>query len=143
MDKIDKATRSRVMASVPSKDTKLELRVRSATHKLGFRYRLHGKNLPGKPDMVFASRRIALFVHGCFWHGHDCPHGRRSPATNVAYWRDKIRRNVERDARVQKELVALGWKPIVIWECQVKHDGLDQTLARELTNTHSPYTLER
>jgi len=132
MDKIDKAARSRVMASVHSKNTKLELRVRSMAHKLGYRYRLHRKNLPGKPDMVFPSRRIVLFIHGCFWHGHDCPHGRRSPTTNVEYWSEKIRRNVERDARVQRELIALDWKPVVMWECQIKDEELPQRIIEAL-----------
>lgn len=133
MEKIDKATRSRVMASVKSKNTKPELCVRSAAHKLGLRFRLHRKDLPGNPDVVFPSRHIALFVHGCFWHGHDCFHGQRQPATNVEYWRNKIRRNTERDARVQMELINLGWKPIVIWECQTEpvilHDLLTDILA--------------
>lgn len=122
MDKIDKATRSRVMRSVHSKNTRPELYVRSTAHKLGYRFRLHRANLPGKPDMVFPSRRIALFIHGCFWHGHDCPHGRRMPVTNIDYWREKIKRNIERDARVQKELSELGWEMAIIWECQVKDD---------------------
>ena len=134
MEKIDKATRSRVMASVKSKNTKPELCVRSAAHKLGLRFRLHRKDLPGKPDMVFPSRHIALFVHGCFWHGHDCPHGRRQPATNVEYWQSKIKRNTERDTRVQAELVGLGWKPIIIWECQTKADILTDILMGILDN---------
>ena len=134
MDKIDKATRSRVMASVKSKNTKPEMRVRSTAHKLGFRFRLHSKALPGKPDLVFPSRRIALFVHGCFWHGHDCRHGRRQPTTNVDYWREKIRRNVERDARTQAELAGLGWKPAVIWECQINPATLPQLINDTLTS---------
>ncbi len=128
MDKIDKATRSRVMASVRSENTKPEILVRSTAHRLGYRFRLHRKDLPGKPDMVFSSRRIALFIHGCFWHGHDCPHGQRLPVTNVDYWRDKIKRNTERDSRVQKELADIGWKPVVIWECQLKDSELIQRL---------------
>lgn len=132
MEKIDKATRSRVMASVKSKNTKPELCVRSAAHKLGLRFRLHRKDLPGSPDVVFPSRRIALFVHGCFWHGHDCPHGQRQPVTNVEYWRNKIKRNMERDARVQGELINLGWKPIVVWECEAKLDDLPEILTRML-----------
>ena len=128
MDKIDKATRSRVMASVHSKNTKPEMRVRSTAHRLGYRFRLHWKDLPGKPDLVFPSRRVALFVHGCFWHGHDCKHGSRKPTTNQDYWNEKIKRNMERDTRVQDELTAIGWKPIVIWECQ-----LDDELSQRLT----------
>ena len=134
MDKIDKATRSRVMASVKSKNTTPEMRVRSTAHKMGFRFRLHRKELPGKPDIVFPSRRIALFVHGCFWHGHDCPHGQHQPATNVDYWRVKITGNIERDARVQSELISLGWKPIIIWECQTKPADLPRLLTDILGN---------
>jgi DNA mismatch endonuclease (patch repair protein) len=134
MDKIDSETRSRVMASVHSENTKPEMVVRSAAHKLGLRFRLHRKELPGKPDLVFPSRKVALFVHGCFWHGHDCPHGRRMPATNIDYWREKIRRNKERDAKAQAELNSLGWKSVVIWECQIKADGLSEMLARKLAN---------
>ena len=132
MDRIDSATRSRIMASVRSKNTQPELRVRSAAHKLGLRFRLHHPGLPGKPDIVFPSRHIALFVHGCFWHGHNCPHGQRMPSTNPEYWRNKIRRNMERDAGVQAELRELGWKPVIIWECQVNADGLPELLSRLL-----------
>lgn len=128
MDKIDAATRSRVMASVHSKNTKPEMRVRSAAHRLGLRFRLHRKELPGKPDVVFPSRRLALFVHGCFWHGHDCPHGRRTPVANADYWRSKIRRNVERDTKVQAELADMGWRAVVIWECQIEGAGLSELL---------------
>ena len=134
MDNIDKATRSRIMASVSSKNTKPEIRVRSIAHKLGFRFRIHRKELPGNPDIVFPSRHIALFVHGCFWHGHDCPHAQRLPVTNTAYWSDKIRRNVERDAKVQIALIDLGWKPIVIWECQIKDKNFTQRLFREINS---------
>lgn len=129
MDRIDKATRSRIMASVRSKDTKAEMRVRSTAHKLGFHFRLHRSDLPGKPDLVFPSRHVALFVHGCFWHGHDCLHGRRLPVTNAEYWRDKIRRNIERDARVQEELTGLGWRSAVVWECEVEGSNLADIIA--------------
>ena len=135
MDKIDKDTRSRIMASVHSKNTRLEMRVRSTAHRLGYRFRLNRKDLPGKPDIVFPSRNIALFVHGCFWHGHDCPHGERKPVTNVEYWRDKIGRNVERDATVQQELVGLGWKPVVIWECQAKDDELPKKITEAINGS--------
>ena len=105
MDKIDADTRSRIMASVRSKNTKPEIIVRSAAHKLGFRFRIHRKDLPGNPDIVFPSRRVVIFVHGCFWHGHDCQHGKRLPITNAEYWHDKIKRNIERDTKVQRELI--------------------------------------
>ncbi len=121
------------MASVRSKNTKPELFVRSTAHRLGYRFRLHRKNLPGKPDIVFPSRRVALFVNGCFWHGHDCTHGQRSPLTNAEYWSDKIRRNIERDLRVHNELVDLGWNPVVIWECQLKDPEFSQRLTESIT----------
>lgn len=120
MDKVDAATRSRVMASVHSKNTKPEMIVRSMVHALGYRFRIHSRDLPGSPDLVFSKRRVALFVHGCFWHGHNCQHGSRKPTTNVDYWREKISRNIERDANAQAALKALGWLPMVIWECQTK-----------------------
>ena len=134
MDKIDSATRSRVMASVHSKDTKPEIAVRSVAHKLGLRFRLHRKDLPGKPDLIFPSRKVALFVHGCFWHGHDCPHGRRLPATNVDYWTEKVRRNRERDVKAQAELSKLGWRTIVIWECQIENGDLPQLIKTAFSN---------
>lgn len=129
MDKVDEKTRSRIMATVKSKDTKPELRVRSAAHKLGLRFRLHSSKLPGKPDLVFPSRRVALFVHGCFWHGHTCKRGDRMPATNTQYWRDKIARNKKRDAVNQSSLSDLGWRPIVVWECQTSENELPSLLS--------------
>jgi len=128
MDKIDKVTRSRNMAAVRSANTKPEMTVRSAAHRLGFRFRLHKKQLPGTPDLVFPSRRVALFVHGCFWHSHDCTRARKLPETNAGFWHKKIGRNVERDKKVQSELLALGWKPVVIWECQTKDSNLPERL---------------
>lgn len=132
VDKFDKATRSRVMARVRSKDTNPEMLVRSAAHKLGFRFRLHRKDLPGKPDMVFPSRHIALFVHGCFWHGHDCPRGQLMPVTNANFWRNKLSGNIKRDAKVKVELIKLGWQPIAIWQCQTKGSDLPKILTRLL-----------
>ena len=128
MDKVDSETRSRIMASVRSKNTKPEMRVRKTAHRIGYRYRLHRKDLPGKPDMVFPSRRIALFVHGCFWHGHPCKRGDRMPATNVDYWREKIARNQRRDTANRLLLRELGWTPVVVWECETLDDGLSSLL---------------
>ena len=128
MDKVDSETRSRIMASVRSKNTKPEMRVRKTAHRIGYRYRLHRKDLPGKPDMVFPSRRIALFVHGCFWHGHPCKRGDRIPATNVEYWREKIARNQRRDTANRLLLRELGWTPVVVWECETLDDGLSSLL---------------
>lgn len=106
------------MRAVRSRDTKPEMAVRRLLHRLGYRYRLHRKDLPGTPDIVFGSRRKVIFVHGCFWHGHSCPRGARLPATNVDYWRNKIDRNVKRHAKQTEQLRAAGWATLVIWECQ-------------------------
>ncbi len=112
--------RARVMAAVKGKDTKPEMIVRRLAHALGYRFRLHRKDLPGKPDLVFPGRRKVIFVHGCFWHGHDCARGSRQPKQNADYWRNKIGRNVERDAASLQALSALGWQVRVIWECELK-----------------------
>lgn len=120
MDVFDTEKRSTVMRAVKSRDTAPELKVRRAAHALGLRFRLGRSDLPGKPDLVFPSRRIALFVHGCFWHGHDCARGARMPHTNRTYWQAKIARNMERDAASLASLRKLDWKPAVIWECETK-----------------------
>lgn len=112
--------RSRQMALIRSKDTAPEMAVRRLAHRLGYRYRLHRADLPGKPDMVFPSRKAVVFMHGCFWHGHDCKRGAREPKTNAEYWRAKIARNVERDDATMAALEARGWRSLVIWECEVK-----------------------
>ena len=119
-DVFDTEKRSAVMRAVKSRDTAPELKVRRAAHALGLRFRLGRSDLPGKPDLVFPSRRIALFVHGCFWHGHDCARGARMPHTNRTYWQAKIARNMERDAASLASLRKLDWKPAVIWECETK-----------------------
>ncbi len=110
------------MRSVKGKDTVPEMTVRRMVHGMGYRYRLHRKDLPGKPDLVFSSRKKVVFVHGCFWHGHDCKRGARSPKTNSEYWRSKIERNVSRDARNRQELERSGWTVLVVWECELKGD---------------------
>ena len=121
------------MRRVGSKDTGPERAVRRLLTALGLRYRLHRKDLPGAPDIVLPGRRLALFVHGCFWHGHDCKRGARAPKTNEGYWRAKIARNVERDAASLAALAQLGWRAEVIWECDLKSpDALMAKLA-ELT----------
>lgn len=112
--------RSRVMQTVKSKDTKPEMIVRRLAHALGYRFRLHRKDLPGSPDLVFVGRKKAIFVHGCFWHGHDCKRGSRQPKTNAEYWRAKIGRNVSRDAANLRALDDQGWRVLVIWECEMK-----------------------
>lgn len=112
--------RSRIMAAVPSRDTKPEIQVRRMLHALGGRFRLHRRDLPGCPDIVLPSRRIAIFVHGCFWHGHNCRRGARIPRTNRDYWTAKIARNSQRDGRVMDALRDLNWNAIIFWECEIK-----------------------
>lgn len=108
-----------MMSGIRSKDTRPELQVRRALFARGWRYRLHGSKLPGKPDLVFASRRAVLFVHGCFWHGHDC-HLFRWPGTREAFWRQKIGGNIARDAKVRTALLEAGWRVGVVHECMLK-----------------------
>lgn len=118
MDTLTPIERSARMARVRSRDTRPELRVRRAAHALGFRYRLHSRELPGSPDLVFQGRRIALFVHGCFWHRHgSCPLT-RWPKSRLEFWRPKLEANRARDERVAVSLGELGWRPVVIWECE-------------------------
>lgn len=112
--------RSEVMRRVKGKDTTPEKTIRSLLHRLGYRFRLHRSDLPGKPDIVFPSRRSAIFVHGCFWHGHDCARGARMPKTNADYWLQKISRNRARDEKHLAELEKLGWRTLVVWECEMK-----------------------
>ena len=114
------AERSAVMARVKQRHTGPELKLRRLLWAAGYRYRLHVKRLPGSPDLVFAGRRAAVFMHGCFWHGHDCPRGARMPKANAAYWRAKIARNRERDAAADAALRAQGWTPLTVWECELK-----------------------
>ena len=121
------------MRAVKSADTAPEMIVRRTLHGLGARYRLHLKDLPGKPDIVMRPRRKAIFVHGCFWHGHDCKRGARVPKTNQDYWVAKVGRNKTRDRRNLKALRQEGWKVLVVWECQTKdQQALRKRLARFL-----------
>ena len=119
-DVFDAATRSAVMRRVKGRNTTPELVVRKALTRLGARYRLHRKDLPGSPDIVMPGRRLALFVHGCFWHGHDCARGARVPKQNRDYWVGKVGRNVARDARSRAALTEQGWRVETIWECELK-----------------------
>jgi DNA mismatch endonuclease (patch repair protein) len=119
-DVFDPAKRSAVMARVKSTGTKPELLIRRILTDLGARYRLHRKDLPGSPDVVMAGRRLAIFVHGCFWHGHDCARGSRTPKANRDYWLAKMARNKARDARNLADLTAAGWRVETVWECEMK-----------------------
>lgn len=119
-DIVSSETRSRMMAAVPRHDTKPERVVRRLLHSMGYRFRLHSKELPGTPDIVLPRHRVAIFVHGCFWHQHpSCPKARR-PAGNSGYWEKKLDDNIARDLRVLPALEAKGWHPITVWQCELK-----------------------
>lgn len=141
MDRLTPTERSAQMSRIRGTNTQPEMLVRRLAHRAGYRFRLHGQvsatalaagrrrapdvvfrggKLPGRPDLVFASRRKVVFVNGCFWHEHDCPVGRHAPATNSEFWADKRRRSVERDERNHAALRAIGWQVLDLWECQLK-----------------------
>ena len=125
--------RSAVMRRVKGRDTAPELKVRKALTRLGARYRLHRADLPGKPDIVLPGRKLAIFVHGCFWHGHDCARGGRVPKQNRDYWQAKVARNRTRDAVHRQALALKGWRVEMIWECDLKDEaGLTDRLAHLL-----------
>jgi len=123
------------MAAVKQKDTKPEMRVRKLLHSMGYRYRLHVRDLPGCPDLVFRKRRKVIFIHGCFWHQHDCAMGNRMPKSRIEFWREKLLGNKRRDAQNRRQLKAEGWSVLVVWECQTattKKDRLRSRIARFL-----------
>ena len=127
VDRVTSERRSEIMRSVGQKDTGAEMKVRRALHLLGYRYRLHRRELPGKPDIVFPSRRKTVFVHGCFWHGHNCRFG-RLPKSNLDYWVPKIAANRERDERNVAALRDAGWAVFVVWQCDLR--DLDGSIRR-------------
>lgn len=123
------AQRSAIMRAVKSRDTTPELKVRALLRTFAPGYRLHRKDIPGNPDIAYVGRKQAIFVHGCFWHGHDCARGSRMPKANADYWRAKIARNVARDAAHRERLTALGWRALIVWECELKDKAsLEQKL---------------
>lgn len=122
MDILTKEQRRMTMSRVRGKDTGLEIRVRKLIHKMGFRYRLQRKDLPGVPDISFPGLKKVIFIHGCFWHGHDCRQGMKRPKSNESYWLPKLDRNKLRDSLNLAKLNELGWKVLVVWECQAKKD---------------------
>jgi len=133
------------MQAVRSRDTGPEMLVRRLVHRLGYRYRLHRKDLPGKPDIVFWSRRKVIFVHGCFWHSHGCSKG-RLPKSRLGFWRPKLLENSRRDGRNEEALRALGWNVLVIWQCETSDlEALSQRLLRFLGDTRlqSPRSARR
>ena len=135
MDRLTSERRSALMSKVRGKNTTPEIVVRKLAHRLGFRFRLHRRDLPGSPDIVFPSRRAVIFVHGCFWHGHECSKG-RLPKSNQAFWSEKIERNKERDGQNARALRRLGWRVLAIWQCELKDAArVERRLVRFLSTT--------
>ena len=119
-DTVPKSVRSRIMSSVKQRHTKPEMIVRSLLHNLGYRFRLHRKDLPGSPDIVLPKFRTAIFVHGCFWHQHKNCNKSRRPSSNQEYWNNKLDQNISRDKRKEGELSKLNWRVVTIWQCEIK-----------------------
>ena len=133
VDRLTPERRAENMRRIKSKHMKPEMLVRSIVHRLGYRYRLHRADLPGKPDLVFPARRKIIMVHGCFWHGHDdpnCADGRRKPKSNLDYWLPKLTRNKLRDRQQEAGLADLGWSVLTVWECETRNL---ENLAKRLT----------
>jgi DNA mismatch endonuclease, patch repair protein len=122
MDVHDQKTRSFNMSRIKGKDTKPEIKVRRFCHAAGLRFRLHRKDLQGKPDLVFPKLKIVLFVHGCYWHSHECKYGRVTPKTNAEFWTEKRKGTIARDRKNKRYLIESGWKVLILWECQIKDD---------------------
>ena len=129
MDRISKEHRSWNMSRIQSRDTKPEKAVRSILHKLGYRFRLHRKNLPGSPDIVLPKYNSVIFVHGCFWHRHKNCKKAYSPKTKKTFWEEKFKTNIERDIKVNNELKSDGWRVFVVWECELSYI---ESVAKEL-----------
>lgn len=134
-DRLTPARRSANMQAIRSRDTAPERLVRSLVHRAGFRFRLHRTDLPGKPDLVFPSRRAIIFVHGCYWHGHGCARGGTGSKSNVEYWGPKIQRTKDRDQANLEKLEALGWRVLTLWECELTNKG---EAVKKITSFLSP-----
>lgn len=124
-DKFSKEKRSDIMSKISGKNTKPEIIVRKYLFSKGLRFRINVKALPGKPDIVLPKFKVAIFVHGCFWHGHSCKRG-KLPETNKEFWQNKINKNIDRDNKNLSELEEIGWKVITIWQCEIKNKKLEQ-----------------
>ena len=133
VDVVDRATRSRMMSSIRAKNTKPEIALRRKLHRAGLRYRLHSTKLPGKPDLVLTSRRVVIFVHGCFWHRHNGCHWCSTPSSNIDFWAAKFESNAVRDAEVTAALRSEGWRVAVVWECGLRAPSLEGTTTKLLT----------
>lgn len=125
--------RHKCMAAIKGKDTKPEMLVRRYLHACGFRYSLHCKKLPGSPDLVFRSLRTVIFIHGCFWHGHEKCKYYRLPKSNTEFWRDKVEQNRQRDSAVIQELESKGWRVFIIWECELKNKSTREATLRRIS----------
>lgn len=136
MDIVSADRRSSIMARIRSKDTKPELAVRKLLHEMGYRYRLHVKDLPGRPDVVFRGRRKAIFVHGCFWHSHQGCKRAFVPKSRARFWKLKMKRNRERDVASVKSLELAGWRVLIVWECQVEQANLASLLKSFLDSSN-------
>jgi DNA mismatch endonuclease, patch repair protein len=130
VDTLTPEERSHRMSLVKSVDTRPERVLRSLLHQRGYRYRLHGRDLPGSPDLVFSSRNKVIFVHGCFWHRHNCKMGVRLPKSRVKFWRSKLESNRRRDTRNRRRLRIGGWRVLVVWECQIMKWPKDLLIAK-------------
>jgi len=120
-DVFSKEKRSWIMARIKGRDTKPEMLVRSLIHRMGFRFQTHKRDLPGNPDIVLPRHGKAIFVHGCFWHGHSSCRRSKRPTTNKAFWSKKLDENIRRDKRFRRELHRMGWKTLVVWQCEIRH----------------------
>lgn len=128
-DVFDPEKRREIMQSVKTKNTAPEIKLRSLLHRNGFRFRVNRRDLPGKPDIVLPKYKAVIFVHGCFWHGHDCRRGQR-PQTNIDFWNQKINKNIDRDKNDISLLEKLGWRVLVVWECEIKKKNEEVLLTR-------------
>lgn len=129
VDVVDKATRSRMMSGIRGRNTRPETELRKALHRLGLRYRLHVRDLPGRPDIVFPRYRAVVQVHGCFWHRHGGCKFATTPSTNTEFWSAKFEKNISRDLETQVRLNRLDWRTAVVWECSIRSDGADKIAA--------------
>jgi len=141
-DIFDSSKRSQIMARVKTKNTAPEVKLRSILHRNGFRFRLNRKDLPGKPDIVLPKYKAVIFVHGCFWHGHDCKRGRR-PQTNAEFWNQKIDENIKRDKLDIIKLNELGWRVLVVWACEIKKQNQDDLVLHLKEFLLGEYTVTR
>lgn len=133
MDIVSPQRRSEMMSRIRGKETKPEIAVRKAAHRMGYRFRLHRRDLPGSPDLVFPVRKTALFVHGCFWHRHEGCRLAYNPKSNVEFWQTKFKNNVARDTRVEGQIKRLGWRVAIVWECEASNsDSLGMKLRKIL-----------